>query len=162
MDFVPEGRVHPAKMEKTEAQAGALVFLSETFHHARDRVFAGDIGRGIAHRGLAEDAGDRDEEALFRRGHHLAGFAHQQKGSPRVDIHHLGEFGIGRVGSGLDQANARAVNDHINRAEFFDSGGDNFFGGAGGGEVGGEMRAAGKGGEFFLRASGEKYRVATG
>jgi hypothetical protein len=52
-------------MEKTEAQAGALVFLSETFHHARDRVFAGDIGRGIAHRGLAEDAGDGDEEAFF-------------------------------------------------------------------------------------------------
>ena len=31
-----------------------------------------------------------------------------------------------------------------------------------GGEVGGEMRATGKGGEFFLRASGEKNRVSAG
>ena len=53
LDVVPERRVHSAKVEEAESDSAALVFLSEAFDHAGNRVFAGDVGRGIAHGGLS-------------------------------------------------------------------------------------------------------------
>ena len=113
MNVIPERRVDTAEVEKTESQTRALILLREAFDHAGEGIFAGHIGRGVAHGRLSQNTGNGDKQPLLRGRHGFAGLPGEEECGARVHIHDMGELRVRCIRRRLDEANARAVHNHI-------------------------------------------------
>ena len=146
-------------MEEAESNSAALVFLSEAFDHAGNRVFAGHVGRGISHGRFTQDPGNRDEEAFFSGGHHATGFPSQKKCRASIHIHDMGEFRIRGLCCWLDETNAGTVDHGINAAHGIHGSIHDFLRCTGSCKIGSEVGRAGSL-KFFRGPTGKKNTIS--